>query len=540
MILATQLPFIDRMYFFASLLFSGAAIAVAHAEEAKRDASQPYFNIYQGPNEQDSIINDPSTQLDYTLSGGEAYPNPYMADRLGTTGPLLISSTNLIESLAHFVRERVPERTVHAKGGGAHGWFEVTTPVGANYSMASVFSEVGKRTPVTARLSTIAGNLGNADTVRDLRGLAFKLRTEDGILDWPFLNHPVFWLRDPAKFPHFIRSQKRNPQTNTVDYNNFWDYLSANNESIYQVMRTMSDLGTPYGFRHMNGYSGNTFRAVKADDSWVYIKTIAVTDQGIMNNTNAEAIVQAGVSPDFGVQDLYDSIAAGNYPSWTIYWQIMTPQQAENYKYNILDLTKEWLVEDAPYQEIGRITLVQNPTNHFAEVEQIGFDPANMPYGLEPSADPTLQARLFAYADAQRYRTGINGRQLPINCPLNPVANFLRDGAMNFNNQGNRPNFWSQQDLLGLAPRPYNDDNHTIWTGGAVKYLSIPSEIDFDQPRIFWNGLSERDQNNLISNVIWHLGQASDMAIRTKQCLLFQHVNETLGQAIAMGVNVTL
>ncbi|KAG1830450.1 catalase-like domain-containing protein [Suillus variegatus] len=530
------------MYFFASLLFSGAAIALAHAEEAKRDASQPYFNIYQGPNEQDSIINDPSTQLDYTLSGGEAYPNPYMADRLGTTGPLLISSTNLIESLAHFVRERVPERTVHAKGGGAHGWFEVTTPVGANYSMASVFSEVGKRTPVTARLSTIAGNLGNADTVRDLRGLAFKLRTEDGILDWPFLNHPVFWLRDPAKFPHFIRSQKRDPQTNTVNYNvNFphdiiSNYLSANNESIYQVMRTMSDLGTPYGFRHMNGYSGNTFRAVKADDSWVYIKTIAVTDQGIMNNTNAEAIVQAGVSPDFGVQDLYDSIAAGDYPSWTIYWQIMTPQQAENYKCLML----EWLVEDAPYQEIGRITLVQNPTNHFAEVEQIGFDPANMPYGLEPSADPTLQARLFAYADAQRYRTGVNGRQLPINCPLNPVANFLRDGAMNFNNQGNRPNFWSQQDLLGLAPRPYNDDNHTIWTGGAVKYLSIPSEIDFDQPRLFWNGLSERDQNNLISNVIWHLGQASDMAIRTKQCQLFQHVNETLGQAIAMGVNVTL
>ncbi|KAG1786169.1 catalase-like domain-containing protein [Suillus plorans] len=539
-ILLTQLPFIDRMYFFASLLFSGAAIAVAHAEEAKRDASQPYFNIYQGPNEQDSIINDPSTQLDYTLSGGEAYPNPYMADRLGTTGPLLISSTNLIESLAHFVRERVPERTIHAKGGGAHGWFEVTTPVGANYSMASVFSEVGKRTPVTARFSTIAGNLGNADTVRDLRGLAFKLRTEDGILDWPFLNHPVFWIRDPAKFPHLSRSQKRNPQTNTVDYNNFWDYLSANNESIYQVMRTMSDLGTPYGFRYMSGWSGNTFRAVKADGSWVYIKTIAVSDQGTKNNTNDEAIVQAGVSPDFGVQDLYDSIAAGNYPSWTIYWQTMTPQQAENYKYNILDLTKEWLVEDVPYQEIGRITLVQNPTNYFAEVEQIGFDVANMPYGLEPSADPILQARLFAYSDAQRYRTGVNGRQLPINCPLNPVANFLRDGAMNFNNQGDRPNFWSQQDLLGLAPRPYNDDNHTIWTGGAVKYLSTPSEIDFDQPRIFWNGLSERDQNNLISNVIWHLGQASDVAIRTKQCQLFQHVNETLGQAIAMGVNVTL
>lgn len=525
---------------FAALLFSGAASAVAHAEQAKRDASQPYFDIYQGPNEQDSIINDPSTQLDYTLSGGEAYPNPYMSDRLGTTGPILISSTNLIESLAHFVRERVPERTVHAKGAGAHGWFEVTTPVAANYSMAKVFSEVGKRTPVTARFSTIAGNLGNADTVRDLRGLAFKLRTEDGILDWPFLNHPVFWLRDPAKFPHFIHSQKRNPQTNLLDHNNFWDYLSANNESIYQVMRTMSDLGTPYGFRHMNGFSGNTFRAVKENDTWVYIKTTAISDQGIRNNTNSEAIVQAGVNPDFGVQDLYDAIAAGNYPSWTIYWQTMTPQQAENYKYNILDLTKEWLVEDVPLQEIGRITLVQNPTNHFTEVEQIGFDPANMPYGLEPSEDPTLQARLFAYGDAQRYRTGINSKQLPINCPLNPVANFLRDGAMNFNNQGKRPNFWSQQDFLSLAPRPYNDDNHTIWTGGAVKYLSTPTEADFDLPRIFWNGLSERDQNNLIYNVVWHLGQASDLAIRTKQCKIFYHVNATLGEAIAKGVNVTL
>lgn len=537
-----QLPFINKMHFsgYAALLFSGAATAIAHAHQAKRDASQPYFDIYQGPNEQDSIINDPSTQLDYTLSGGEAYPNPYMSDRLGTTGPLLISSTNLIESLAHFVRERVPERTVHAKGGGAHGWFEVTTPVAANYSMAKVFSEVGKRTPVTARFSTIAGNLGNADSVRDLRGLAFKLRTEDGILDWPFLNHPVFWLRDPAKFPHFIRSQKRNPQTNLLDHNNFWDYLSANNESTYQLMRTMSDLGTPYGFRHMNGYSGNTFRAVKADGSWVYIKTTAMTDQGIMNNTNDEAILQAGVNPDFGVQDLYDSIAAGNYPSWTIYWQTLTPQQAENYKYNVLDLTKEWLVEDVPLQEIGRITLVQNPTNHFAEVEQIGFDPANLPYGLEPTEDPTLQARLFAYADAQRYRTGVNGKQLPINCPLNPVANFLRDGAMNFNNQGKRPNFWSQQDLLPLAPRPYNDDNHTIWTGGAVKYLSTPTELDFDLPRIFWNGLSERDQNNLIYNVVSHLGQTTDMAIRIKQCKIFQHVNATLGAAIAKGVNVTL
>ncbi|KAG2074397.1 catalase-domain-containing protein [Suillus decipiens] len=526
------------MYFsgLAALLLTGAA-TVAHAGQAKRDASLPY-NIFQGTNEQDSLVDDLSSQLDYTLSGGQPYPNPYMSERLGTTGPLLISSNNLIESLSHFVRERVPERTIHAKGGGAHGWFEVTTPVAANYSMADVFSEVGKRTPLTARFSTTAGDLGSADSVRDVRALAFKLRTEEGILDWVFVNQPSFWVRDPAKFPSAMHSQKRDPQTNVFNYN--VHYISANNESIYMTMLTMSDAGTPYGFRYMSGWGVNTFRAVKTAESWVYIKYTVTSDQGIKNNTNSEAIVQAGENPDFGVQDLFDAIEAGDYPSWTVYWQIMTPEQAENFQYNIFDPTKEWPVEDVPLQEIGRITLVQNPTNFFAEIEQLGFSPASMPYGLEPSEDPVLQARLFAYNDAQRYRTGVNSKQLPINCPLNPVANFERDGAMAFNNQGKRPNFWSQQDTLGLAPRPYNDDNHTIWTGGAVMYLSTPTEADFDLPRTYWNGLSEQDQEHLIYNTIWHLGQATDLAIRTKQCKVFYHVNATLGEAIAKGVNVTL
>ncbi|KXN88045.1 Catalase [Leucoagaricus sp. SymC.cos] len=491
--------------------------------------SKEDFNIYQGPMMQAQHQDDPASDLTFTLTGGQSFFSPFAVDRLGTAGPILISSVNLIQQLAHFVRERVPERQVHAKGAGAHGYFEVTTENGAKLSMAKVFSKVGQRTPVTARLSTIAGNLGNPDSVRDLRGLGFKLRTEDGTLDWVFLNHPVFWLRDPVKFPHFIHSQKRHPAKHVTDHNDFWatfnvtvDYLSSNNESIHQVMRTFTDLGTPYGFRHMNGYAGNTYRAVAADGSWHYIKISAISDQGIKNNTQDEATVVAGVNADFGITDLWDAIEAGDYPSWTVYFQAMTPAEAEKFKYNIFDLTKEWLPEDVPLQEIGRITLNQNPRNYHQEVEQISFDPAEMP------------------ADAARARIGINYKQLPINCPLNPVAGFTRDGAMSFFNEGSRPVFASTQDALKLIKRPYNDDNHTIWVGGAVKYVSQPSEIDFDQARGFWSRLSVTDQEHFVSNVIGHLGLASNPAIRQKQVKIFSHVNATLGERIAKGVNVTV
>lgn len=522
---------------FFALLLAKLALADDYGSTSK---SKYDFDMYQGTQVQAQTQDLPAKDLTFTLTGGQSFFNPYVSDRLGTTGPILLSSVNLIQQLAHFVRERVPERQVHAKGAGASGYFEVTTENGAKLSMAKLFDKVGKRTPVSARFSTIAGNAGSPDAVRDLRGLGFKLRTEDGILDWPFLNHPVFWLRDPAKFPHFIHSQKRHPAKHVGDHNDFWDYLSSNNESIHQVMRTFTDLGTPYGYRHMNGWAGNTFRAVAADGSWSYIKISAYTDQGIRNNTQEEAIKMSGENPDFGITDLWDAIERGDYPSWTIYFQSMTPAEAEKFKYNIFDLTKEWLPEDVPLQEIGRIVLNQNPRNYHQEVEQISFDPAEMPAGLEPTEDPTLQARLFIYADAARARIGVNYKQLPINCPLNPVASFGRDGAMSFFNQGSRPVFASTQDPLKLVSRPYNDDNHTVWVGGAVKYVSQPSEIDFDQARGFWSRLSPRDQEHFISNVIGHLGQATNPAIRLKQCQLFVHVNATLGERIAQGVNVTL
>jgi len=307
------------------------------------------------------------------------------------------------------------------------------------------------------------------------------------------------------------------------------------------VMRLFSDLGTPYGFRHMNGWSGHTYRLVKEDGSWHYVKFHAVTDQGIKNHTIAEANILAGTNPDFGTQDLFEAIEAKNYPSWTVYIQALSPKAAETFKYNVLDLTKDWSYEDVPPQEIGRLHLTQNPKNYFAEIEQVAFAPGHMVEGVEPSEDPVLQSRLFAYPDAQRYRLGVNYQTIPVNCPYAPVANFQRDGrAVHDDNQGSRPNYPSSLDKLNLPKRPYNDANHTIWVGGAVRYLSHVSEIDFAWPKIFWHNLTKQDQENFIGNVVGHLGMATSDVVKKRQTALFAKVDHTLGQRIAHGINITL
>lgn len=527
----------------SGLLYSPSANALDVAQAAKRAAGYT-FNLFTGPQLLDQTSAEPPTQLFYTTGGGVPYPQPHEAQRVSETGPLLTQDFHLLELLAHFHRERIPERVVHAKGAGAHGYFETTTDVGKSYSMADVFQRVGEKTPITMRFSTVGGESGSADSARDPRGFSIKLRTKTGILDWVWNNTPVFFIRDPAKFPSFIHTQKRNPQTHLHDHDMFWDYLSSNPESLYQAMRLLSDLGTPYGFRHMNGWSGHTFRLVRADGSWNYVKFSAVTNQGIKNFTNAEAMTMAGVNPDFATQDLFDSIAAGNYPSWTIYIQAMNASMAEKFKYSMFDLTKDWAYSDVPRQELGRIVLTQNPNNYFAEIEQVGFSPSHLVPGIEPSEDPVLQGRLFAYPDAQRYRLGVNYQTMPVNAPISQVANFQRDGrAVYDDNQGSRPNYPASLpgEVLTLQPRPYDDTNHTIWVGGAVRYLSVfNSTVDFDWPRIFWYNLTKQDQDNFVSNVVGHLGAATSTLVKQRQATLFFHVDPSLGQRIAQGVNVSL
>ncbi|KAI0366552.1 catalase-domain-containing protein [Pilatotrama ljubarskyi] len=532
----------------ATISFSAAVRGWYPGQDApglERDTAPPSPAAYQydvntGFNVQEKTSTEAAPAVDFTLENGSPYPHPYEYQRIGADGPLLLQDTHLLEILGSFDRERIPERVVHARGAGAHGYFEVTNAEFCkNYTMMDMLSENGLKTPITIRFSTVGGESGSPDEARDPRGFAIKFRTRKGILDLVMNNTPVFFIRDPSKFPHFIHTQKRHPASHLRDKDMFWDYLGSNPESLYQVMRLFSDLGTPYGFRHMDGWTGHTYRWVKEDGSWSYVRLYAQTMQGIQNFTNAEATAMSGSNPDFATQDLYESIENGTYPGWTLFAQVLSPEAAQTFKYNVLDLTKDWGFDNVTPVEIGRFYLTQNPTNYFAEIEQAAFAPSNMVDGWAPSADPVLQARLFSYADTHRYRLGVNHKQIPVNAPINPVANFERDGRMNVNgNQGSRPNYLSTLSKIKLPPRPYVDETHQQWTGGAVASLSAVTEIDFDWPRRFWSGLSEQDQQNLVSNVVGHLGAASTYSVRQRMASLFYHANATLGQAIADGVGV--
>jgi len=349
----------------------------------------------------------------------------------------------------------------------------------------------------------------------------------------------VFFIRDPAKFPLFIHTQKRHPSTHSNSHDDVWDYMSSNPESLYQFLRLFSDLGTPKGFTHMNAWSGHTYRWVKDNGEWVYVRIYAETAQGVANYTAAEASAIAGTSSDSATLDLYNRIAEGNFPKWTMYAQILTAKDAEKFRYNVFDLTKEWPFEMVPKNEIGVFELNQNPVNYFAEIEQVAMAPSNTVDGWEPSEDPVLQARLFAYADAARYRLGANHNSIPVNCPINPVANFQRDGFMaSLGNQGSRPGYLSTVQSIGLPKRAYADDNHTVWTAGALRYMSTISDIDFEQPRNFWKGLSAQDQTNLISNVVGHLGTAKNDDIKKRVVEVFSKADPTLAKRLADGLKI--
>ncbi|KAJ7115871.1 catalase, partial [Mycena epipterygia] len=347
---------------------------------------------------------------------GHPVSSPYDYQRVGAYGPLLLQDFHLLDLLSHFDRERIPERVVHAKGSGAHGYFEVTRDI-SNITMAAPFSEgVGTKVPLTLRFSTVAGESGTPDTNRDPRGFAIKMRTSQGIWDWVFNNTPVFFLRDPTKFPLFIHSQKRDPETNLRSPNSQW-----NQEAIHQVMILFSDRGSEF----MHGWSGHTYKWVKADGTWHYVKIKIVSQQGIANFNATDAKQMAATNLDYNTQELRERIAAGNFPTWNVAIQTMTPDEGQKFKYDVNDLTKIWPEDEYPLLEVGKIVLNKNPENWFAEIEQLAFSPGNMVPGAEPSNDPVLQARLFAYSDTARHRLGPNHLQIPINCPL-AVNNFQR------------------------------------------------------------------------------------------------------------------
>ncbi|PLW11523.1 hypothetical protein PCANC_13111 [Puccinia coronata f. sp. avenae] len=481
----------------------------------------------------------------YTTSGGNPYPEPYEAQRLGTNGPLLLQDYHHIDLLQHFHRERIPERVVHAKGSGALGYLEITHDI-SDICCAKLFSKVGNKAPVVARFSTVGGERGSPDTARDPRGFSVKIKTEEGIWDWVFNNTPVFFLRDPVKFPHFIHTQKRYPQSNLAhgdDPDMFWDYLSQNPESIHQVMILFGDRGVPDGYRGMNGYSGHTFKFVNASGTFKYVQIHCLADQKRGDFlTQEESVKKAGESPDHSTKDLFDAIERKEYPSWTCYVQEMSAEQAQKFRYNILDLTKVWPHKEFPLRQFGKFVLNENPINYHAQIEQVAFSPSHIPPGVEPSADPVLQSRLFSYNDAHIYRLGINYTQLPVNQSVSPVANFQRDGRMALgDNQGNRPNYKSTiKPMIKYPPRPYQfPGDHEVFIGQAVADLSTVTELDFEPARALWSKVfDDGAKERFVKNVSGHLGNVSLERIKKDQVAIFLAVDKDLGTKVAKAIGL--
>ncbi|ASN07077.1 catalase [Virgibacillus necropolis] len=456
----------------------------------------------------------------------------------GSRGPVLIQDVHLLEKLAHFNRERVPERVVHAKGAGAHGYFEVTNDL-SKYTKAHFLSEVGKRTPMFARFSTVAGELGSAETVRDPRGFALKFYTEEGNYDLVGNNTPIFFIQDAIKFPDFIHTQKRNPKTNLKDPNMTWDFWSLSPESLHQVTYLHGDRGIPATLRHMNGYGSHTFKWVndQGEPSWVKYHFIA--EQGVKALEESVATEIAGDNPDYHTEDLFNSIDSGDFPAWKVYVQIMPFEDAKSYKWDPFDVTKTWSKNDYPRIELGRMVLNRNPENYFAEVEQAAFSPGNFVPGIEASPDKMLQGRLFGYSDAHRYRIGANHQQLPINRPINEAKSYQRDGQMRVDNNGGGSVNYEPNSFDG--PRedtPSKINPFEVY--GEADSVVYENDDHFTQAGDLYRLMSPDEKDRLIQAVVNHMEPVERDDIKLRQIEHFYKADPDYGARVAAGLGLSV
>lgn len=480
-----------------------------------------------------------------TNASGIPYYEHQNSQTVGARGPVLLQDFMLQENLAHFVRERIPERVVHAKGSGAYGTFTVTNDI-TRYTRAKLFSKVGNSCKVFARFSTVGGERGSADTERDPRGFALKFYTEDGNWDLVGNNTPVFFIKDAKKFPDFIHTQKRHPKTNLKSHTMMWDFWSLNPESLHQVMILMSDRGTPYGYRHMHGFGSHTFSMINANWERVWVKFHFKTQQGIKNFTDVEATQMKGENPDFAQEDLVNAIEKGNFPKWTLYIQVMTEEQAKEFRWNPFDVTKVWFHEDFPLIEVGELELNTLPPNYFAHVEQAAFSPSNLIDGISFSPDRMLQGRLFSYPDAHRYRIGVNAHQLEVNrCPFG-VNNFQRDGAMaNSQDYEDAPNYFPNSFGDVQPDENYRNYEYEIDSNQVAHFDRNEEDNDhYTQPGLLYTkAMNEEERQHLVSNIVAHMkkidGDRKDEIINRQLCHFFR-ANIDLGMKIAIGLGVTI
>lgn len=456
----------------------------------------------------------------------------------GNRGPVLMQDVHVLQKLAHFNRERIPERVVHAKGAGAHGYFEAAKSM-SRYTMANFLSKAGKKTDLFVRFSTVGGEKGSPDAARDPRGFAVKFYTEEGNYDMVGNNTPTFFIRDAIKFPDFIHTQKRHPQTNLPDPDMFWDFLSLTPESVHQVTILFSDRGTPASFRHMNGYSSHTYMWYNKKGEHFWVQYHFKTEQGIKNFTRQEAQAMAGKDPDHATRDLFNAIAKRNYPSWRVEVQIMPPKDAKKYRFDPFDITKVWPHKDYPTITIGRMVLNRNPKSYFDEVEQSAFSPGNFVPGIGPSPDKMLQGRLFAYHDTHRHRLGPNYEQLEINKAKNTKANtYQRDGFMRLNLDGDGyPNYYPNS-MGGAKPDPSVAEPPIQVSGVIGRHKPVYKQNDFIQAGTLYSKvMTDQDRENLVGNIIDHLGGAKKR-IQLRQCAIFYKAHKDYGTRVAKGLGL--
>ncbi len=475
-----------------------------------------------------------------TTSAGAPIADNQNSLSAGPRGPVLLQDYQLLEKLAHQNRERIPERTVHAKGWGAHGTFTVTHDI-SRYTKAAIFSKVGKATQMIARFSTVAGEMGAADAERDVRGFALKFYTEEGNWDLVGNNTPVFFVRDPLKFPDFIHTQKRHPRTNMRSPTAMWDFWSLSPESLHQVTILMSDRGLPTDVRHVDGFGSHTYSFLNAANERHWVKFHFKTQQGHKHWTNAEAAEIVGRTRESTQEDLYGAIEAGHFPRWKLFVQVMSEEQAKHTSYNPFDITKVWPHSEFPLIEVGEFALNRNADNYFAEIEQLALSPKNIVPGIGFSPDKMLQARIFSYADAHRYRLGTHYEALPVNAPKCPMHHYHKDGAMRFfaNDTGNANAYYEPNSFDGPVQAPQFAEPALALDGTADRYNHRDGNDDYTQPGNLFRLMKPDAKERLMDNIAAAM-QGVPKEIVERQVVHFTRADPAYGTGVAkrMGVAV--
>ena len=471
-----------------------------------------------------------------TTTAGEPLGSHDDSLTAGAKGPLLMQDYALIEKLAHQNRERIPERTMHAKGSGAHGKLTITHDV-TKYTKADIFSKVGKETPLFLRFSTVAGERGAADAERDVRGFAIKFYTQEGNWDLVGNNTPIFFVADPYKFPDFAHTQKRDPRTNMRNPIAMWDFWSLTPESLHQITILFSDRGLPTDYRHMHGFGSHTYSFTNNVNQRTWVKFHFKTQQGIKNMTNEEGNKIIANDRESSQKDLYESIENKDFPKWNLKIQVMTEEQAKNHNDNPFDLTKVWSQKEYPLIDVGVLELNRNPNNYFNEVEQASFSPSNTVPGIALSPDKMLQARGFAYPDAQRYRVGTHYEALPINRPINEVNTYHKDGAMSFDDINKEASITYEPNSFGGAKADSKYQEPSFELDGVVARHDRTLENDhFYQARDLFNLMNDGQKNQLFSNIAAAMDGVPSNII-DKQLSLFEQISSEYASGVKKALN---